>query len=682
MKKIISTLIASCMLLLVIAQAPPQGINYQAVAIDFSNAEIPGTDAINIPVKNEAIKVRFSIIKDQITGVTAYQEEHTTTTDQNGLFQLIIGTGFQLSTDAFSDIDWSTGYHYLKVEIDISGSYLEMGTQQLWSVPYALYSEKAGNGIQDILDNGDGTATFIFENGITYTTNNMAGPQGPVGPQGPQGPQGVDGPQGPAGADGNGIVNTIDNGDGTLTFVYDDGSTFTTPNLEGPQGPVGPQGPQGPQGADGNGIVNTIDNGDGTLTFVYDDGSTFTTPNLEGPQGPAGPQGAQGNAGPQGIPGNNGISLNWLGTLTVAPGSPSLNDAYYNSNDGISYVWDGSSWQIIAQDGMGGGGGANTLDQAYDEGGAGSGRIITADNGAVEINNAAGNTTALTINTPEANSFGLDATNTNTGVAIRGQNTNASNGFPAIQAETNSTGATNSALLAQNTGGGYAVAGQIPSTASGTAAVYGNNLRTTGGSGVSGIGLNGVVGESTNGAGYGLYGNNPTGVGLAIGTYGIGLNGIYGQTTNPATGWAGYFTADVGIDGSVFALGAGNFNLSDQRLKTNINPIESALSKIIQLNGKYYTITTKHRGKDGEAEERTREEYGVIAQEVEVLFPEMIEEKAIFSNVGDDTLYKAVNYQQLIPVLIEAIKELNGKVESLEEVIEEIQTEQSGTTKK
>ncbi len=629
MKKIISTLIASCMLFLVIAQAPPQGINYQAVAMDFSNAEIPGTDALNIPVKNEAIKVRFSIIKDQINGVTAYQEEHTTTTDQNGLFQLIIGTGFQLSSDAFSDIDWSSGYHFLKVEIDISGSYLEMGTQQLWSVPYALYSERAGNGIQDIIDNGDGTATFIFENGITYTTDNMVGPQGPAGPQGPQGPQGANGAQGPAGADGNGIVNTIDNGDGTLTFVYDDGSTFTTPNLEGPQGP-------------------------------------------------AGPQGAQGNAGPQGIPGNNGISLNWLGTLAANPGSPSLNDAYYNSNDGVSYVWDGSSWQIIAQDGMGGGGGANTLDQAYDEGGAGSGRIITADNGAVEINNAGGNTTALAINTPEPNSFGIDATNTNTGVAIRGQNTNASNGFPAIQAETNSSGATNSAFLAQNTGAGYAVAGQIPSTASGTAAVYGNNLRTTGGSGVSGIGLNGVIGESTNGAGYGVYGNNPTGVGLAIGTYGIGFNGIYGQTTDAATGWAGYFTADIGIDGAVFALGAGNFNLSDRRLKTNINPIESALSKIIQLNGKYYTITTKHLGKDGEAEERTREEYGVIAQEVEVLFPEMIEEKAVFNNVGDDTVYKAVNYQQLVPVLIEAIKELNGKVESLEEVIQEIQNEQSG----
>lgn len=624
MKNLFVTLCFSAFTFLTIAQAPPQGVNYQAVAMDFSNTELPGTDATSVPVKNEAIKVRFSIIKDQVDGITTYQEEHTTTTDENGLFQLVIGRGFQLSTDDFESIDWSTGFHFLKVEIDISGSYTNMGTQQLWSVPYALYSERAKNGIQDIVDNGDSTATFIFENGITYTTNNMSG-------------------------------------------------------VPGPQGPQGPQGPAGPQGADGNGIANTIDNGDGTLTFVYDDGTTFTTPNLEGPQGPQGVQGPQGPAGPQGVAGANGISLNWLGTFGTAPVSPSLNDAYYNSNDGISYVWDGSSWQIISQDGSGGGGGANTLDQAYDEGGAGAGRIITADNGAVEINNAGANTTALAINTGIANSFGIDATNSNTGVALRGQTTNAGNGFPAIQGETNSSSNTNSAILGQNTGAGYAVSGQIPSTATGTAAVYGNNLRTTGGSGVSGIGVNGVVGESTNGAGYGVYGNNPVPGGggvLSIGTYGIGFNGIYGQTTNPATGWAGYFTADVGIDGSVFAIGAGNFNLSDQRLKSNINPIEDALSQVIQLNGKYYTITTKHMTPEGDIETKEREEYGVIAQELEQLFPEMIEEKAIYSNLGDETVYKAVNYQQLIPVLIEAIKQLNGKVENLELLIQQLQSQE------
>ena len=79
--------------------------------------------------------------------------------------------------------------------------------------------------------------------------------------------------------DGNGIASTADNEDGTFTFTYDDGSTFTTSDL------TGPTGTQGPAGLDGNGIASTADNEDGTFTFTYDDGSTFTTPDLTGPQG-------------------------------------------------------------------------------------------------------------------------------------------------------------------------------------------------------------------------------------------------------------------------------------------------------------------------------------------------------------------------------------------------------------
>lgn len=51
--------------------------------------------------------------------------------------------------------------------------------------------------------------------------------------------QGIQGPAGPTGATGNGIINTIDNGDGTFTFEYTDGSSFTTSDLTGPPGPSG-----------------------------------------------------------------------------------------------------------------------------------------------------------------------------------------------------------------------------------------------------------------------------------------------------------------------------------------------------------------------------------------------------------------------------------------------------------
>jgi hypothetical protein len=161
-----------------------------------------------------------------------------------------------------------------------------------------------GRGIVSTIDNGNGTFTFTYSDGTTFTTSDLRGPQGP---------QGI---QGPAGAAGVGISSTTDNGNGTFTINYSDGSSFTTINLTGPQGPqgiqgaIGPQGPigqtgaQGSAGANGNGIISTINNGNGTYTFNYSDGSSFTTSNLigsQGIQGPIGPQGPAGNNGQNGI---------------------------------------------------------------------------------------------------------------------------------------------------------------------------------------------------------------------------------------------------------------------------------------------------------------------------------------------------------------------------------------------
>ena len=63
--------------------------------------------------------------------------------------------------------------------------------------------------------------------------------------------------------------------------------------------------------------------------------------------------GLQGPAGTNGSNGVDGKSINWRGTLAAAPSSPALNDAYYNSADKKSYVYDiNNTWQIISQDGM------------------------------------------------------------------------------------------------------------------------------------------------------------------------------------------------------------------------------------------------------------------------------------------------------------------------------------------
>ena len=94
--------------------------------------------------------------------------------------------------------------------------------------------------------------------------------------------------------------------------------------------------------------------------------------------------------------------------------------------------------------------------------------------------------------------------------------------------------------------------------------------------------------------------------------------------------------------------------------------------KLILLQGTHYTITTKSKNSAGEVLSSQREQYGVIAQDLEPIFPEMVKDKALFINAGDETLYKTVDYIQLVPVMIEAIKELNAEVEKLKKEVEEL----------
>jgi len=75
-----------------------------------------------------------------------YVELQTATTNENGLATIQIGTGVALS-GVFSKIDWGNGEHYIKTETDPTGgtNYTVVGTSQLLSVPYALYSTTSGS---------------------------------------------------------------------------------------------------------------------------------------------------------------------------------------------------------------------------------------------------------------------------------------------------------------------------------------------------------------------------------------------------------------------------------------------------------------------------------------------------------------------------------------------------------
>jgi hypothetical protein len=310
-------------------EAPPQGINYQAVAIDNSGKEIVGIDISATPVSNKEIRVRFSIIKSSINGQLTYREQHLVTTDAYGLFNTVIGQGIpDASPMEFNQIDWGTGYHFLRVEIDIKGGtdYIDMGTQQLWSVPYALYSkyaDQAGNGIESVTDNGDGSLTFTYLDGSTYTTSPLTGLTGPQGPQGEQGPQGVAGANGQDGLSAY-EVWLAEGNTGTeadfLAGITGPQGPQGVPGEQGIQGPVGPQGEpgaQGPAGANGQDGLSAYEIwlAEGNTGTEADFLAGITGPQgvqgeqgIQGIQGPVGPQGEPGVQGPAGSNGQDGLS--------------------------------------------------------------------------------------------------------------------------------------------------------------------------------------------------------------------------------------------------------------------------------------------------------------------------------------------------------------------------------------
>ena len=136
MKNLFSILSVILLSIGVFAQSP-QKMSYQAVIRDNSN-EL---------VRNTIIGIQIIILRLSENGEAVYVETQTTTTNANGLATIEIGGGTPVS-GSFEDINWGDGSFYLKTEIDPTGgsNYSISGTNQLLSVPYALYAEKCGSG--------------------------------------------------------------------------------------------------------------------------------------------------------------------------------------------------------------------------------------------------------------------------------------------------------------------------------------------------------------------------------------------------------------------------------------------------------------------------------------------------------------------------------------------------------
>jgi hypothetical protein len=114
------------------------------------------------------------------------------------------------------------------------------------------------------------------------------------------------------------------------------------------------------------------------------------------------------------------------------------------------------------------------------------------------------------------------------------------------------------------------------------------------------------------------------------------------------------------VEGSLYAT-SGPWGASDAKFKKNLLPIITPLDKVLNLNGLTYEWKTDEYKDKNFPDGR---HYGVIAQEVEKVLPEVVKT----DSKGD----KSVAYTEIIPVLIEAIKEQQKRIEQLEKNLTEL----------
>jgi hypothetical protein len=126
---------------------------------------------------------------------------------------------------------------------------------------------------------------------------------------------------------------------------------------------------------------------------------------------------------------------------------------------------------------------------------------------------------------------------------------------------------------------------------------------------------------------------------------------LTGLTVSGATA-----TGALTVTGAITATGEITAYYSDARLKNFSGKIDDALNKVVQLNGYYFTENEVAKSLGFTNDER---QVGVSAQEVFVVMPEVVAPAPI------DSQYMAVRYEKLVPLLIEAIKELKAELDEL-----------------
>jgi len=124
------------------------------------------------------------------------------------------------------------------------------------------------------------------------------------------------------------------------------------------------------------------------------------------------------------------------------------------------------------------------------------------------------------------------------------------------------------------------------------------------------------------------------------------------QFITPSTNNSVYLPKDLIVHGSITSI-------SDRSLKENINDVEKELgNKILQINPKSYNLIN---------DEQKKQHFGVIAQELEEIFPELIINTIIDDNMEKKEI-KTVNYLELIPIMILKMQNMQKEIDELKQI--------------
>jgi hypothetical protein len=687
MKKLFILFILAFVVIAANAQAP-QGINYQAVARN-AGGQVLATQSVG---------VRISILDASPAGAVQFSETFTVTTNQFGLFNIVIGTG-NLASGSFAGITWSNGLKFLKVEIDPAGgtSYIDMGTTKFQSVPFALYAAGA-TGPQG----PQGPA------GATGAT----GAQGPQGPQGPTGTNGATGATGPAGATGatgpagsaniSGTANNIIKFTGATTggnsAITDNGTTTSI-----------------------NSKLN-FTNATGAMTFNDTNGS-ITFPAVNGTPLPMINMFASGtiNADRMVIGhspsfpnyglmysdlfdiwhfvanGNKNITINpnssFIGIGTSAPassldivstsGTPNISIATSATTFGPeihlkSTGTSGREWRMgSAQSSNSSGVGKFFVYDAT----AGFDRMVIDGSGNVGIGTTAPTNGILNISGNASTYTGIHFTHPAAGFTsadgfLVGPFSSNSNDLILWNFEAGkiALGTTGTERVTIDASGNVGIGSTTPASQ-----LHVVSSSTTSFSMPSPFGF-----SSVNAGTFIKTGGSSTTCGIIAGggsssaAYNLGLTGLASGGSSAAYGVYGSASAATTSNYGVYCNGSGGYTgtwttVSDMKFKKNFEPITSALGLINKLNPTTYEFKTDEYKVMNFPAFR---QYGFIAQELENVFPLLVEKGSHpGEKEGEIIDYKGVNYIGLIPVLTKAIQEQQAQIEALKKEVEALKAQ-------